>query len=205
MLNGRHHLCLILMIAGGIVGCAPSNSSKPSLPPTSSSVDQSTTASTQAASPTVLSDKVRLVEMDFDQFQEFVNSKKGQVVVVDMWATWCPPCVKGFPNLVALRKKHPEKDVACISLSLDHQGIDPIADVAQSVREFLEKQQANLDNILSTEESDAILKKFGIASIPVVDVYDRDGKLARRFDESSGKHFDYAEVDKLVEQLANAQ
>jgi thiol-disulfide isomerase/thioredoxin len=191
----------MLIIAGGILGCAPSISPESTRPTTAPSIDQSKSDEPVVSQPNVASAKVTLVEMDFAQFQDFLKSKQGKIVVVDIWATWCPPCVKGFPNLVALRKKYSVNDVACVSLSLDHQGIDPLDEVAKSVREFLEKQRAELDNILATEESDAILKKFGTASIPVVDVYGRDGKLVQRFDESSGKHFDYDEVDQLVQEL----
>ncbi len=202
MRNSRRQLiCLMSIIAGGILGCAPSISPESTPPTTDPSIDHSKSDEPVVSQPNVESAKVTLVEMDFAQFQDFLKSKQSKIVVVDMWATWCPPCVKGFPNLVALRKKYSEKDVACVSMSLDHQGIDPLDEVAKSVREFLQKQRAELDNILATEESDAILKKFGTASIPVVDVYGRDGKLVKRFDESSGKHFDYDEVDKFVQKL----
>ncbi len=202
MRNSLHQLiCLTSIIAGGILGCAPSISPKSSPLRTAESADQSNSDGPVVSQPKVAPAKVTLVEMDFAQFQDFLKSKHGKIVVVDMWATWCPPCVKGFPNLVALRKKYSENDIACVSLSLDHQGIDPLIEVAKSVREFLEKQQAEFDNILATEESDEILKKFGTASIPVVDVYGRDGKLVQRFDDSSGKHFDYQEVDQLVHKL----
>jgi hypothetical protein len=87
-------------------------------------------------------------------------------------------------------------------LSFDHQGIDPIEETRATVLEFLKSNRATMSNILATDESDALSTKFQIASIPVVDVYDREGNRVQRFDSSSSpSHEVYAEVNKLVETL----
>src|SRR5262249_25378624 len=55
----------------------------------------------------------------FADVEAHIKKQKGKVVVVDLWATWCVPCKREFPGLVALHGKYAAQGVACISLSLD--------------------------------------------------------------------------------------
>ncbi len=52
-----------------------------------------------------------------DKFQ--VSKQKGKVLLIDFWATWCPPCVKGIPYLKKFYKEHKEKGFEIIGVSLD--------------------------------------------------------------------------------------
>jgi len=197
------------LVAGCTLGCAPSIS-KPSADQQTNQAraiaDQSQLEIVPSAISSVVDSKIELLEMNFEAIQAFIESKQGAIVVVDMWATWCPPCVKEFPNLVKLQAKHDLNDLVCISVSFDFQGIDPIGDVRMTVSDFLHSKGAeNVVNVLSTEESDVLSRKLGIASIPVVYVYDRAGNLVRRFSESNGRHEGYAEIDKLVSELIDAK
>ena len=44
---------------------------------------------------------------------------KGKVVVIDFWATWCPPCRKAIPELMELQKKYADKGLVIIGISMD--------------------------------------------------------------------------------------
>lgn len=131
---------------------------------------------------------------------------RGRVVVVDCWSTSCPPCVKEFPRLLELQRRHGAK-IACISLSLDYEGIDAPEDVLPPVRAFLEKVKADgIVNLLCTEEADAVYRKLDLVSVPAVYVYAADGALVRRFDEDDatkrlGRPFTYDDVGAEVEAL----
>lgn len=156
------------------------------------------------AQPEKQAETVSLQVLDYDGIQQLVASKRGQVVVMDAWSTSCPPCMKEFPKLVALHTRHADK-VACISLSFDYEGIGKPEDVAPQVRDFLTSQGATFDNVLSSEESDALYRKFKLASVPAVFVFDRDGNLVRRFDNENAQSeqdgFTYDQVESLVEEL----
>ena len=58
-------------------------------------------------------------EVDATAVRKLVVERKGRPVVVSLWATWCEPCVKEFPELAALAQRRP--DVAFLSVSLDEE------------------------------------------------------------------------------------
>jgi thiol-disulfide isomerase/thioredoxin len=64
-------------------------------------------AAAAASAPTV----------DAAGLQKLVAAEHGRVVVVSFWATWCAPCIKEFPDVVALARER--KDVTVISVSID--------------------------------------------------------------------------------------
>jgi thiol-disulfide isomerase/thioredoxin len=150
-------------------------------------------------------DEVQLQILNWDGFQKLLASHRGKVVVLDCWSTSCEPCVKEFPNLVALHKEHSRDDLACISLSFDYEGIGRPEDQHSRVLAFLQEKNATFDNVLSRLDSDALTAKMEIPSIPAVFVYDRDGRLHHRFDNRhasrSGGPFTYKQVSAVVADL----
>lgn len=148
----------------------------------------------QAAQP------VELKLLDYDGIQSLIASHKGKVVVMDVWSTSCEPCIKEFPGLVALDRKHADA-LACISVSSDFYGIGKPEDLRDKVLQFLTKQQATFDNVLSTTPDTDLYAKLQFGSIPAVFVYGRDGVLLKQFGGGQGE-FTYAkDVTPFVEQL----
>jgi thiol-disulfide isomerase/thioredoxin len=127
----------------------------------------------------------------------------GKVVVLDCWSTSCPPCVKEFPGLVALARKHGDS-VVCISLCFDYEGIGAAEDVVPRVTGFLRAVGAGeIVNLVSREDADALSKKMDGLTLPTVFVWRPDGSLVRRFDDDFatqqlGRPFAYADVDEAV-------
>ena len=117
--------------------------------------------------------------------ESLVKANKGKVVIVDVWSTSCLPCMTEFPNLVKIHNAHKEQ-IVCISFNVDYFGIkNKGADYYRPrVEEFLKKENASFTNILCTTESDKVFEALELSSIPAVYVYDAEGKLAQRFDDS---------------------
>ena len=88
--------------------------------------------------------------------------------------------------------------MACISLSFDYEGIGQPEEQADRVLAFLRGQGATFTNLMSNEETDVLYKKFKLAAVPAVFVYDREGQLAKRFDNEKAKRkedaFTYEQV-----------
>jgi thiol-disulfide isomerase/thioredoxin len=180
--------CLIV----GLIGCHKSDSA------TNSPAGAAQSGGTLAGQNHAVELKIR----DYAGLQRLIAEKRGKVVVVDAWSTSCPPCVKSFPDLVALYQKIGPERLACISLSLDYDGSSSLDRVAPMVVAFLKNQQATFDNVLASEEIFTMLRKLGASSPPAIFVYDRTGKLREKFTEASSKGRPvYEQVEELVGQL----
>ena len=92
----------------------------------------------------------------------------GKVVVVDFWATWCPPCKKELPEYVALQKKYADKGLVIVGISLDEL---PAADV----KAFGEKMKINYPLVMG--DGDAVDAFGGIQGLPTAFVIDREGNV----------------------------
>lgn len=93
---------------------------------------------------------------------------KGKVVVVDFWATWCPPCRKELPEYVAMQKKYADRGLVILGFSLDEL---PPADV----KAFGEKMAINYPLIMADAET---AEAFGgVEGLPTAFVIDREGYI----------------------------
>lgn len=94
-----------------------------------------------------------------------IESSKGRVLVVSFWATWCAPCIKEFPGLVALRQQYPIVDLELIGISVDSNDV--------VVKNFLKKNPANFSIYLDDGQ---ISHSLGIRSIPRTLIFNRNGE-----------------------------
>ena len=144
--------------------------------------------------------------LSWDQTQKRREQFKGKVVVLDVWSTYCDPCVREFPDLVQLQDRLGDK-VACISFNTDYSGAKdaPPESFRKLVLEFLTAAKARLFNVLSSDPSEEFYTKIRLGGPPAVFVYDRQGMLVKRFDNSQvpkTPEFTYKhDVVPLVERL----
>ncbi|QDT93371.1 TlpA disulfide reductase family protein [Gimesia algae] len=120
---------------------------------------------------------------DWRFVEQLVADNQGKIVVVDLWSTSCPPCLREFPELVALQKLYP-KEVLCVSFNCDYFGGKnyPPEYYRKPVEKFLAEQKASMTNIISNVPAEELFPTLDLASMPATYVYDRQGKLAKRFD-----------------------
>jgi thiol-disulfide isomerase/thioredoxin len=120
-----------------------------------------------------------IVPVDAPALQQKLAKLRGKVVVLNMWATWCGPCVQEFPDLVRLDRAYRSRGVTVIALSMD----DPLK-ARQLVPPFLAKQGATFPvYTLKPGDPQAVVRvfdKYWNGSIPVTYVFDRTGRLHTR-------------------------
>jgi thiol-disulfide isomerase/thioredoxin len=102
-----------------------------------------------------------------------LEASKGSVVLLDFWATWCPPCLMSIPELVGLQQKYGEKGLVILGISLD----DPEQISNGDLLDFKQLLQINytilradwkvMEDYLGSEN----------ASIPTLFVIDRKGRI----------------------------
>ncbi len=96
-------------------------------------------------------------------------SLRGQVVVLNFWASWCAPCLEEFPSLETLQKQLPAVKVLAVSFDQD-----PGAYVS-----FLRKHPFAFQSVLETPgRSD---KAYGVTGPPETYILDRNGIIRRKF------------------------
>jgi thiol-disulfide isomerase/thioredoxin len=94
-----------------------------------------------------------------------------KVVILDFWATWCPPCKAEIPGFVDLQKKYGDKGLVVIGVSLDEQG-------HEVVKPFVKQFEVNYPIVMGDAK---IVQDFGgIAAIPTTFVIDRSGNILAR-------------------------
>jgi uncharacterized protein (TIGR03435 family) len=87
----------------------------------------------------------------------------GKVVLLDFWATWCRPCIEGFPKLEALQKEFPN-DLKIITITSDNE---------KRIKTFLEKKKTSLP--IAIDLKDALAKIFPHTTIPHMVLIDSKG------------------------------
>jgi thiol-disulfide isomerase/thioredoxin len=95
---------------------------------------------------------------------------KGKVVLVNFWATWCPPCRAEIPDLMLLQEHYKDKLVV-LGISED----DP---PVEDVKKFVANQKITYPVAMSTPEVRKIFK--GVVALPTTFVIDPDGKLQQK-------------------------
>ena len=96
---------------------------------------------------------------------------RGKVVVLNFWATWCPPCVDEMPSLVQMQKQLKDRGVTVLAVSLDED--------ARQYHTFLEKNKVDLLTVRDPQQKSNEL--YGTFKFPETYIIDRQGVLRRKF------------------------
>jgi cytochrome c biogenesis protein CcmG/thiol:disulfide interchange protein DsbE len=96
---------------------------------------------------------------------------RGKVVVLNFWATWCPPCVEEMPSLVQMQSRLKDKGVTVLAVSVD---VDENA-----YKKFLRDHGVDLLAVRDPNQKSNAL--YGTFKFPETYVIDRDGKVRRKF------------------------
>jgi thiol-disulfide isomerase/thioredoxin len=107
---------------------------------------------------------------DLDGREISLAALHGKVVLVNFWATWCPPCRAEIPDLVALQEKYRDQ-LQVIGISQDEAGPDV-------VRRFAAEHHMNYPIVMSTPEIEKLFP--GIAALPTSFVVDRESRLVQK-------------------------
>ena len=112
---------------------------------------------------------------------------KGKVVLVNFWATWCPPCQKEMPDLEALYKRFQDQGFVILAISEDEE--------TDKVKPFITERKISYPILLDPGQK--VNNLFQVDGIPKSFVYDREGKLV-------AQSIDMRTRSQFLEMLAQA-
>ena len=97
--------------------------------------------------------------------------QKGKVVFLNIWATWCPPCVDEMPSMEKLYQKLKGEDFEILAVSIDKQG-------AEAVLPFMKKHDLSFTALIDSKES--LKYKYQTTGVPETFIIDRNGIVVER-------------------------
>ena len=100
-----------------------------------------------------------------------LSNYRGNVVLVNLWATWCPPCIEEMPVLDRISSEYRDRGLVLLGLAGDD---DP-----ERVRAFLEKSPVDFEVLL--DQGGEVGTRYGITAYPETFVIDRDGRVITKF------------------------
>ena len=101
---------------------------------------------------------------------------RGRVVLLDFWATWCPPCRRAIPELVKLQEKYGDKGLVILGVSMD----DPQLANDEFLQMFKEKMKINYPILRADEWVVRAYFPDGRTAIPTLYLIDREGTIREK-------------------------
>lgn len=100
-----------------------------------------------------------------------VSEWDGKVLVVNFWATWCPPCREEIPHFVALQNELGGQGVQFLGVAIDEPA---------EVRAFVREHGVNYPTLVGAEDAMAVSQRFGndLGALPYTVIVDRTGRVA---------------------------
>jgi peroxiredoxin len=127
---------------------------------------------------------------DLDGNVRHLSAFRGKVVLLNFWATWCPPCRTEMPSMETLYQAYKDQGFELLAVSSDVQG-------AAIVRPFMQKYRLSFPSLLDTARR--VNGMYGVRSIPTSYLLDRQGRVVSR--EVGARNWANVEARALIASL----
>lgn len=128
---------------------------------------------------------------DMDGNDHALSDYRGRVVMLNFWATWCPPCRREMPSMERLHAKFKDRGLEVVAVN---QWEDP-----DLVFEFTGRLSLAPTFAILFDRESRVAEQYGVKGLPTTYLIDRDGNI--RFQAIGGREFDHPEVEALIEGL----
>lgn len=136
-----------------------------------------------------------LQPIDAESLQQKIKESDAEVKLVNIWATWCVPCIEEFPYLIKLRKMYSDKGLELILVSADFQ------DKLEGVYQFLEQMEVDFKTYIKDGDSMSFIETMHpewSGALPATFIYDHEGDLLQFWmGDASFEEFEAAVLEDL--------
>jgi len=165
-------IIVILSLVGGSLYLGSASSSRPNYEP---------------VNPVVIGDQAPDFQLEDNKGNKVsLSSLRGKVVMVNFWATWCPPCRAEMPSMEKLYKAMADDDFVMLAINTEQNG-------RSIVPKFLEKTPYTFPILY--DDKGVVQKLYGVYKFPESFIVGKDGKVVEKvigpFDWSSAKTINY--------------
>jgi peroxiredoxin len=110
---------------------------------------------------------------DLSGKQRSIKEWQGKVLVINFWATWCPPCLKEMPEFEAMQNEYSSKGLQFMGIALD----DP-----EPAKEFITKKKINYPILIGQDQGTKLAYSFGniVNTVPFTVIVDTKGAIVKR-------------------------
>ncbi|MBI3777323.1 MAG: TlpA family protein disulfide reductase [Gammaproteobacteria bacterium] len=110
---------------------------------------------------------------DLDGKKQAFHQWRGKVIVLNFWATWCPPCREEIPLFTALQKKHQDRDLQVVGVAIDNK---------TAIMVFRQFVNMNYPILIGEDEGLKLVAQYGnrMGSLPYTVIIDRNGTIVAR-------------------------
>ena len=140
-------------------------------------------------SPPLAAPDFKLPDMDGESHA--LSDFRGKVVMLNFWATWCPPCRREMPSMQRLYEKFNERGLVVVAVN---QFEDP-----DLVFEFTGRLSLEPTFPILFDRESRVSEQFKVKGLPTTYLLDKQGKI--RYRAIGGREFDHPEVEALIEGL----
>lgn len=128
---------------------------------------------------------------DMDEYEYDFSEYRGQVVLLNFWATWCPPCRREMPSMERIYQKYQDKNFTVLAINQMEDG-----DSIFAFTGTLTPQPTF--NILLDNKS-TVSQSYDVRGLPTTYLIDKKGRV--RYRAVGGREFDHPEVEKIIQSL----
>ncbi|MDH5445847.1 MAG: TlpA family protein disulfide reductase [Gammaproteobacteria bacterium] len=95
---------------------------------------------------------------------------KGKVMMVNFWASWCPPCIREIPAFIKLQQDYKDKGLVIVGIAIDNK---------QNISDFTDPMDMNYPVLMAEKEGVPLAKAYGnrLGVLPYTVIIDRKGKI----------------------------
>jgi thiol-disulfide isomerase/thioredoxin len=106
-------------------------------------------------------------EISAGELLKRIADESGKVVVVNVFASWCPPCREEIPGLINIRRAFSEKDVVILGISVDRE--------PRALGNYMNELKISYPVMLAKGD---FIERVGVVAVPQLLIYDKKGELA---------------------------